>query len=269
MESVEKVMDSSELKEIKKMVRGKKIKKVVFRIGIIVILILATAVFSSINGRKKAEQDTAELIQELRDEIKQKENEIQELINTPIVVSPVAPQINLDIINSEIQEIGELATMEYLFTDAAKFTDNKQVEDLNIPLTDKIKDWTVPLTEKSFTVKWDGKIKAGVNVKKITVAVDENAKKLSVTLPKAEILSYEVDDDSVEVLDETDNKFNPITVADKVKFDAETKEAMIERAIENGILEKAQKSAEQIITNLLRVNPAIGDEYVIEFTVGK
>ena len=74
-----------------------------------------------------------------------------------------------------------------------------------------------------------------------------------------------MDEDAVEVLDETNNKFNPITVSDKVNFDAKTEQEMKDRAIENGLLEKAQKSAEKIIRNILISNPAVTEDYSIVF----
>lgn len=186
----------------------------------------------------------------------QQEQQIAELTETPVLVNAIAPQIQLDVINSEIQEIGELATVEYLFTDAAKFSDSKQ-----------IKNWNIPFTEKSFIVKWDGIIKAGVDVSKISVSVQERDSIIQVKIPATTILSYSVDNESIEVLDESNNVFNKISVNDKIELDTKTESAMKERAIENGLLEKAQTSAQTIITNLLNANPAINGNYTIQFEV--
>ena len=182
------------------------------------------------------------------------EQRIIDLINEPIVVNPVAPEIILNMLHTEINDIGELATIEYLFTDAAKFSDSNQIF-----------DWEIPFTEKSFTLKWNGTIKAGVNLNLVSVKVIELEKKIIVSLPAAEILSYEIDSESVELLDEKDNIFNNISIDDKVKFDAATEKAMKSRAIENGLLEKAHKNAQDIIKRLLMSNPSIKDGYTIEF----
>ena len=251
---MENTMDREELQVDKKLVKKEKLKKNLIYTIIIVFLLAMTAVCALIYGQNIAKQAVADEIQLLRDEIDAKDKEIQDLIDTPIVVSPIAPSINLDIINSEIQEIGELATVEYLFTDAAKFSDSKQ-----------IKEWNIPFTEKSFIIKWDGVIKAGVQVGQIQISLEETEKKIIISMPSAEILSYSIDQDSVEVLDEKDNVFNNISVTDKVKLDAKTEEAMKQRAIENGLLEKASKNAETIISNLLKANPAVTEDYTIEF----
>ena len=172
----------------------------------------------------------------------------------PVVVNPVSPEVVLDIISSELKEIGELATAEYLFTDAAKYNDSKQ-----------IKNWNIPLTEKSFILKWDGKIKAGIQIDKIDINIKEVSRTIQITLPSAEILSYEIDNSSVEILYEKDNIFNNISIEDKLDLDVAVEEEMKQRAIENGLLELAQTNAEGIIASLLCVNPDITSDYTLEF----
>ena len=232
----------------------KKLKKKLVKWILMVVCIVALMLFGMGAAWMAGISRSKDEIEDLENVVAELQQYIEELIDSPLVVTPVTPVIDLDIINSEIQEIGELATVEYMFTNAAKFTDHKQ-----------IKDWNIPLTEKSFTLKWDGVIKAGVKVDQIKVELNEAEKKILVTIPVAEILSYDVDEDAVEVLDETNNKFNPITVSDKVNFDAKTEQEMKDRAIENGLLEKAQKSAEKIIQNILLSNPAVTEEYSIVF----
>ena len=190
----------------------------------------------------------------LKNTIDEQQKQIEDLLTQPIIVNPVAPEIQLDVIYEEIQGISELATVEYIFTDAARYSDSKQLG-----------NWNIPFTEKSFTLKWDGVIKAGIDVSQIVIEVDEANTFITVTLPVAEILSYEVDNDSVEVLNEKNNIFNKISVNDKVQLDASTEKEMKERAIRNGLLQQAQQNAEYIISKLLISNPAIGNNYQIVF----
>lgn len=242
-------------KELVRIVKKNKTKRKLITFAVVFILILLTVGAAWLSGRMQAKENAKAQIAELTTQLEEQEKKIQELIETPIVVSSVNPEIKLDMIYSEIKSISELATMEYLFTDAAEFSDSKQ-----------IKDWNIPFTEKSFILKWDGIIKAGVKLDLVNIEVNQDEKQITVSVPAAEILSYQIDTDSVEVLDEKDNIFNNISVDDKAKFDAATEEAMKQRAIENGLLEKAQSNAEDILLRLLQANPAIGNEYVIEFT---
>ena len=157
-------------------------------------------------------------------------------------------------LNSEIKDIGELATIEYLYTDAAKFEDAPTLFGQDIPFT-----------TKSFIVKWDGIIKSGVKVDEIKVELNNNKKEIVVHIPKSEILSHEIDSDSIETLDEKNGFFNPIKIDDVRELDAIGKEAMEKRAVENGILEKAFENAKEIIYKLVNTDLVKEQEYNIIF----
>lgn len=159
----------------------------------------------------------------------------------------ISTEIDMQIVLKDIQAIGELATVEYLYTDAGKFSDPKQLF-----------GWNIPLTTKSFVMRWDGSIKAGIRrVEDIRVEADAASKTLIIYLPEAEILSHTVDKESIEVLDESNGLFNPISVSDVSKFQKESETATEQRALDNGILEKAQENAETLIKNILNANPII------------
>ena len=231
----EHVMEQEELKnEIERMARKQLKKRKLTKICAIVLALIIVALGALLIGRSQIKKKTDK--------------------EEPTVVNPVAPEISLDVINSEIQSIAELATVEYLFTDAARFSDSKE-----------IKGWSIPLTEKSFLMKWDGVIKAGINVNDIGIDIDAEKMIITLTMPEATILSYDVDESSVEVLDEKDNIFNNITVEDKVGFDEATENAMKERAIENGLLDQALSQAKITIEGLLTANPVIAENYEIVF----
>lgn len=167
-------------------------------------------------------------------------------------------EITIELIESTINEIGELASIEYLYTDAGKFENPKKLFGIN-----------VPLTTKSFIAKWDGIIKAGVKIDEIYVKTDNNTKEITIYMPNAEILSHEIDENSIETLDEKDGLFNSIKVDDIREFDAVNKEKMEERAIENGILDKAFENAKEIIQKLITTSIIQNQEYTIKFEVIK
>jgi hypothetical protein len=86
-------------------------------------------------------------------------------------------------------------------------------------------------------------------------------------MPNAEILSHEIDNNSIETLDEKDGLFNPVKVEDVRQFDTVSKDAMEDRAIENGILDKALKNAEDIIEKLVNSDVVQEQGYTIKFEV--
>lgn len=239
--NTEAIMDKEELRmEIESAVRLRKLKRKLISGAVIIAAVLLAGGIIWVQGNKI-------------DELNKK---IDELIDQPTIVEPVTPKISLDIINAELKEIGKLSTMEYLYTNAAEFSDSKQ-----------IKSWNIPFTKKSFILRWDGVIKAGVDVNQITAKLDEANRVLTVCLPQAEIQSHTIDDENAEVLAENDGLLNPVRVEDKVQFDAETKKEMEKRAKQNGLLEKAQENAEEVISKLLNANPDIKENYSIEFEI--
>ena len=248
--------DESLQREIIALAKRSRFKKRLLTAVAVLLVVLLAMLGAWMSGRSQAKEKTRDEIAELKAEIEAQKETIDQLKEAPMVVSPVSPSINLEFIRSEISNIGELATTEYLFTDAAEFSDSKQ-----------IKSWNIPLTKKSFILKWSGVIKAGIELDKVTLTVDESEKKVCVSVPAAKILSYVVDGDSVEVLNEKDNIFNNISINDKVKFDSKTEEAIKNRAIENGLLEKAQKNAEDVLSRLILSDPVAHEKYTVEFTV--
>ena len=213
---------------------------------LIILLVIASVVF--FKGYKSANEKYEDVIKELEEE--------RERNSEPIVQEEEPKGVDIDLINSEIRDIGELATIEYLYTDAGKFEDAAKMFGKEIPFS---------FTTKSFIAKWDGVIKAGVKVDDIAVEVDDSDKEIVVRIPEAEILSHEIDGESIETLDEKDGLFNPIKVDDIRNFDIINKEAMEQKAIENGILEKAFENAKNIIYRIIDTDLVEELEYSIMF----
>lgn len=210
----------------------RKRNKLIFAAMIIgMALIAALAVFAKqySSTKQKYEETIAEL-----------EAEINSMSEPVAVYEEATKQVDINAINTEIQDIGELATVEYLYTDAGKFEDPKQLFGKN-----------VPFTTKSFIAKWDGNIKAGVEISEVTAEVDKDNKVIVIHMPKARILSHQIDKDSIETLDQKDGLFNPVKVEDVRNFDSISQDAMEERAIENDILDKAFENAKNIIRKIV------------------
>lgn len=246
-------MDNEQKNELR-VLGGAKAKMIKLGIGAIVVIIALIIIFITgyLNATKKYEDVIANLSQEVDGLNKQLAEKAVEWETTPTT------EITTSLIESEIKDVGELATVEYFYTDAGKFEDPKQVFGVNIPFT-----------TKSFIAKWNGIIKAGVKVDEIIVEVNNENKEIIIHMPKAEILSHEIDNNSIETLDEKDGLFNPVKVEDVRQFDAVSKDAMEERAIENGILDKALKNAEDIIEKLVDNDVVQEQEYTIKFEVMK
>lgn len=147
---------------------------------------------------------------------------------------------SIQIVKEKLKETAELNTGSYLCTTVMTKADSR-----------KIKGWNIPLTQKSFTISYDGTVKAGI--KDLTKAeVSQNNDKVIVKLPEVEITGTEIDNDSFEVLDESNGIFNTISLNDVNDAQKELKEKMEQRAVEKGILDIAKNNAETLVAELLK-----------------
>ena len=159
-------------------------------------------------------------------------------------------KIDASVIESTLNDISEMSTVEYNYTNMALMENHKEFY-----------GWTLPFTTSKFIITYDGSIKAGIDFSKVTIDVNENT--ITVTLPDAKILSHTIDYDSLQVMDEKYSVFNKITIDDYNSFYADQSKAMEQKAIEKGLLAEAKVNAQAIIrTAILEV---AGDTYTVVF----
>ena len=84
---------------------------------------------------------------------------------------------------------------------------------------------------------------------------------LTPNIPEAEILSHEIDEDSMEVFDEKTSIFNPFTVEDFTSFQSDQKAAMEEKALSRGLLAEARAKAVSSVEQLFAA--ALPDTYTV------
>lgn len=140
---------------------------------------------------------------------------------------------------NRVMPIQELALVKYNYSGVIGYKDFIKVLKINIPLT-----------EKSFLLKYNGYIKAGVDFK--YMKVDVSGKDIHISLPNPKILDTLIDEKSIKVYNESINAFNPLTIADYNKAIMKEKETMINAAISQGILTDATAQAELVLTSIMK-----------------
>ena len=166
------------------------------------------------------------------------------------------PEISSTALAQQLQEVNELAVLDYNYTKVGKFENSL-----------KLNGWSIPLTKKSFLLTYAGRIQAGVDMSAMEVNV--KGKKILETLPEVRILNKKKKKKSIEVYDETKNIFNPISINDYKTFATKQKERVEDEAIENGLLSEAATKAQSTIRKFLQMIPEIKDDYTIEVTFKK
>lgn len=152
-------------------------------------------------------------------------------------------------IEHKLQEIGEMATYEYTYTDMTTIKDTRR-------LFDKV---DIPGTTHSMDMKYSGVIKVGYEVANIQVKMNGN--KIKIELPEAQVLDNYINDEDVEFLNENNNPFNPIEPEEGYKYLPEEKQRQLEMAEEEGIYDLAEENAKKTITELLSGY----EDYEVEF----
>ncbi|MCI8538321.1 MAG: DUF4230 domain-containing protein [Oscillospiraceae bacterium] len=149
------------------------------------------------------------------------------------------PELSAIVVQNELRQVSQLATARYGYTNMGQFEQTNDFYGI-----------TLPFTTKRFIVAYEGEILAGVDLEK--AKVDLTGQQLTVSLPKAEILSHEIDENSLEIFDESRNIFNPITISDYNGFHLDQKGKMEEKAIGNGLLTLAEDQARRVAEQILR-----------------
>lgn len=167
--------------------------------------------------------------------------------------SVVAFQTQSNTTAFDLKNIGELATQSGFFTEVNVIDDAK-----------KLFNWNIPFTTSKYIFSYDGVIKAGIDFAQIEWSTDETNKSVNVKLPQPKVLSKELKEDSLEIYDERQSVFTPLTLTDIQQSRQEMLAELEQTAKENGLLEQASENAKVLITGFLgaKYSPA---EYTYVF----
>ena len=119
----------------------------------------------------------------------------------------------------------------------------------------------IPFTGNSFWYRYQGTIKAGVNLE--TAEISTQGNQVTIALDPAYIISNTPDMENSGVLEENNNVLNPIQIEDVDEFQRWCIEQSQADAIEGGLLDDAKTEAEKQISQLLYV--ALEDGVSVQF----
>lgn len=159
------------------------------------------------------------------------------------IVQAGGTNVDSTTIKNSFQNIAELATQEYEYTDVGKYSKEEA----------KVFDISIPFTGSSFLITYSGSVKAGIaDISQSEVNVDDSAKTVTVMLPQVQVLGSHIDSNSVETYDQTYNPISQISVDEVTSFLNDRESTEEQKAIDIGLLDKARTSAEQLITNQVK-----------------
>lgn len=212
--------------------------------NIIYIAVIALAVIAGLvmllqfRGERKAASDAAAEQATITQMKKKKLNEPKITVET-------------EIIKDGLNDMGFLVTQEYFFTQVERYTKETKL-------------FGVLPSESEILYSYDGSVQAGIDFEKIEITKDDDTKKLTVTLPPAEINAVVIDEKSFKAYSEKDYLWNKIQLEDYSKSRVQFENAARKKAIDSGILDRANDQAMKLVMNFIRSIPDAAD-YAVAF----
>lgn len=140
-----------------------------------------------------------------------------------------------------VKAVSELNTVEMYFNDVIDYSDSKYFKEFKLPFTTK---------KVLFTAK--ARVKAGVDLSKLNVEdIQVNEGTIEIVLPRPTITSKEILESGV--YDEQDGAFNKVTSEDTLKLLEEYTVQLDQKAMESGIMDKAETNTKIAVMSLLQL----------------
>ena len=145
------------------------------------------------------------------------------------------------IVANEFKQVSELTAYKYNYTDVDYFKDSSKFYGI-----------TIPLTQKSFLVKYSGYVKAGVDLSKADINISSDKKSIEVKLNKSKILDNVIDTNSTTILDEKSAIFNPLHSQEILDELNKNKQNIETKLIADNFLAKSDENVTKLLTALLK-----------------
>jgi len=146
--------------------------------------------------------------------------------------------INSTVIAERLSKISELSSLKYNYSNILAVKNSKKFE-----------DYSIPFTEKSFLIKYSGYIKAGVDLKDLTVLV--NKKRITITLKKAKILDNSINSEDLFIYDEKSSMFNKLSMQDMINELSSEKSKVENNLLKTGFLDGANANVKSLLEGIL------------------
>ena len=161
------------------------------------------------------------------------------------------PHVDAKGLMERLEESSELTVEKSYYTGIVRFSEG-----------------TVPLINKNgFSMKYEAELDAGFDLEDVSIEVTDNA--VVVTVPKAEILSIDIDPDSLEFYDNKTSLFKTDRKEATKKALQEAEKDAEKNASRKGVLEAADKRAEIVFKGILEGGVGDRDIIVLQKDSGK
>lgn len=210
----------------------KKIKILTAAIALVVVLIVVLIVVHAVRGKNKADA-LPPVTPRPSAEVVVREKEVEKIVT-------VEKEITAEMVQESLHDAGVLITEEYYFTEVVSYSSIKKLWNIDLGIT-----------ESSYLASYDGVVTAGVDLTKATVEKDEDEKLVTVTLPASAIQNVDIDPESFVLYSEKAGLGNRLSVEDFNNSLVELEQTAREKAVERGVLERADKNARTLVDGII------------------
>jgi hypothetical protein len=141
---------------------------------------------------------------------------------------------------STITQVLSVNTVKYNYSNVITVKKDKSINDL-----------TIPFTEKSFIVKYNGVINGGINPDDINV-IKNTGKEIELEITNCQILDHYIDTENIYVYDIKNSLFNKLEVQEVLEDINEYKKEYEQKAISEGLLDGIKETTKISIENMFK-----------------
>jgi uncharacterized protein DUF4230 len=150
-----------------------------------------------------------------------------------------APTVTHDVVMERLRDVAKLVASEMTLRDVIIYEQTR-----------------FRSTKRALLVA-TGKVSAGINLRAADVQLDSAARRITITLPAAQVLSIDVT--NITTYDESAGLLNPFTPDDRDEIQRRIRSQLMVTARQSGILEHADRAAAQAVRDFLKL-----DGYTVE-----
>lgn len=146
---------------------------------------------------------------------------------------------NTKVMNT-LSQVLNLSTVKYNYSNVITVKKDKSINDIKIPFT-----------EKSFIIKYNGIINAGVKPEDIDI-VKNTGEEIFIEIEECEILDHYVDGENIYVYDVKNSIFNKLEIQEVLEDINKYKNEYEEKALQEGLMNEIIESTKTSIENMLK-----------------
>jgi len=260
VKDIDDLADAIDEAEDKKQLVGALLKRywklLLVLVGVAAVAVLVIRGNLAVNRQKELEEQLAQQTEMLErnqtiiNSLTKQQEETEKMIRDSV------PIITSELLQEQMGPLAELVTEQYIYTNA----DGMEADQT------WIFGWTRPFSSKKIVIKYDGTIKAGVDLSKAVIEI--NNRLVNVTLPHSQITQNDIPQESISVIELKDGLFNEVTFEDYNEFVSQQKIVMEQKVIARGLLDEADEEAVKIVKSFLEALPGMSD-YRVKVVVGE